>query len=43
MRYTGEENKAERQAAAQNLQDVWGKMRGAFGSDRGSKDEADKS
>ena len=43
MRYTGEENKAERQAAAKNLQAVWGKMRGTFSSDRGSKDEADES
>ena len=43
MRYTGEENKAERQAAAKNLQAVWGKMRGTFSSDRDSKDEADKS
>jgi predicted PurR-regulated permease PerM len=43
MRYTGEENKAERQAAANNLKDVWSKMRGTFSSERGSKDEADKS
>jgi AI-2 transport protein TqsA len=43
MRYTGEEKKVERQAAARNLKDVWGKMRGTFSSDRGSKDEADQS
>jgi AI-2 transport protein TqsA len=41
MRYTGEQNKEERQAAARNVKDVWDKMRGTFSSERGSKDKAD--
>jgi AI-2 transport protein TqsA len=41
MRYTGEQNKEERQAAARNVKAVWDKMRGTFSSERGSKDEAD--
>jgi predicted PurR-regulated permease PerM len=43
MRYTGEENKAERQAAARNVKDVWDKMRGTIRPERGTKDEADQS
>jgi AI-2 transport protein TqsA len=43
MRYTGEENKAERQEAARNIKDVWDKMRGTIHFDRGEKDEPDRS
>ena len=42
MRYTGEEKKEERQAAARNIKDVWGKVKGTFSSERGSKDDADQ-
>jgi hypothetical protein len=43
MRYTGEENKAERQAAADTIKGVWSKMRGTFSSEHSSKDEDDPS
>jgi AI-2 transport protein TqsA len=43
MRYTGEENKAERQEAARNIKDLWDKMRGTIHFDRGEKDEPDRS
>lgn len=33
MRYTGEEKKEERQAAAGQMKDLWGKVRGTFSSD----------
>jgi AI-2 transport protein TqsA len=41
MRYTGEEKKEERQEAASNIKDVWGKMKGTFSSENRSTDEAD--
>jgi AI-2 transport protein TqsA len=34
MRYTGEEKKEEREAAADHLKDLWGKVRGTFTSDQ---------
>ena len=34
FRYTGEENKEERKEAARNVKDMWGSMKGAFGSNR---------
>jgi AI-2 transport protein TqsA len=39
MRYTGEENKAERQAAAQHVKGLWGKVKEPFDSDHESEDE----
>jgi len=38
MRYTGEEKKEERQAAAQHVKGLWGKVKGTFDSDRESED-----
>jgi hypothetical protein len=38
MRYTGEENKEERQAAAEHVKGLWGRVRGTFSSDRESED-----
>jgi AI-2 transport protein TqsA len=43
MRYTGEDKKEERQAAARSIKDVWGKMRGTFSSEQGSKEDSDQS
>jgi predicted PurR-regulated permease PerM len=34
FRYTGEENKEERKEAARNVKDMWGSVKGAFGSNR---------
>jgi AI-2 transport protein TqsA len=42
MRYTGEAKKEERQEAADQARGLWEKVRGAFSSDRKSKDNADK-
>jgi hypothetical protein len=39
MRYTGEDKKEERKEAAENVKGLWGKVKGAFGSDRDSDDE----
>ena len=36
MRYTGEEGKEERKAAAEDVKGLFGKVKGAFGSDRKS-------
>jgi hypothetical protein len=38
MRYTGGENKEERQEAARNISSLWGKLRGTFSSDHKSDD-----
>jgi hypothetical protein len=38
MRYTGEEKKEERKAAAQHVKGLWGKVKGTFSSD----DEAEE-
>jgi len=38
MRYTGEEKKEERQAAAQHVKGLWGKVKGTFDSDHESED-----
>jgi predicted PurR-regulated permease PerM len=40
MRYTGEEKKAERQAAAEQVKGLWGKVRSTITPDRKSKDAA---
>jgi AI-2 transport protein TqsA len=37
MRYTGEENKEERQAAAQHMKGLWGKAKDAFDSDNSDR------
>jgi hypothetical protein len=42
MRYTGEEKKKERDEAAIQLKDVWGKLRGSFNPGRGSGDSGSK-
>jgi predicted PurR-regulated permease PerM len=39
MRYTGEDKKEEREKAAENVKGLWGKVKGAFSSDRDSDDE----
>jgi predicted PurR-regulated permease PerM len=38
MRYTGEDKKEEREKAAENVKGLWGKVKGAFSSDRESQD-----
>ena len=38
MRYTGEEKKEEREEAADDVKGLWGKVKGTFNTDRGSKD-----
>jgi predicted PurR-regulated permease PerM len=38
MRYTGEEKKDERKAAARHVKGLWGRVREAFGSDRELED-----
>ena len=38
MRYTGEEKKEERQAAATHMKGLWGKVRGTFGSEHNAED-----
>jgi AI-2 transport protein TqsA len=43
MRYTGEEKKEERQAAAGQMKDLWGKVRGTFTPGQGTEDMSDKS
>ena len=42
MRYTGEENKEEREEAAQHVKGLWGKVKGAFSSDRESQKNLEK-
>lgn len=41
MRYTGEEKKEERKAAAEDVRSIWGKVRGAISSNRDSKDDSE--
>jgi hypothetical protein len=36
MRYTGEENKEEREAAAQHVKGLWGRVKGTFSSNSDS-------
>jgi AI-2 transport protein TqsA len=43
MRFTGEENKEERKAAAERLQGLWGKARNTFNPGRDSKPPIDDS
>jgi predicted PurR-regulated permease PerM len=43
MRYTGEEKKEERKAAADHLKGLWGKVRGAFTSSQDVNDPLDES
>jgi hypothetical protein len=38
MRYTGEEKKEEREAAAQHVKGLWGKVKAPFNSERESDD-----
>jgi predicted PurR-regulated permease PerM len=38
MRYTGEEKKEEREEAEKQVKGLWGKVKGTFTSNRGSKD-----
>jgi len=42
MRYTGEENKEERQEAAKHMQGLWGKVKGTFSSDHESENVIDE-
>jgi predicted PurR-regulated permease PerM len=41
MRYTGEENKEEREKAAQHVKGLWGKVKGSIASDDDVKDRAE--
>ena len=41
MRYTGEENKEEREKAAQHVRGLWGKVKGTIASDDDVKDRAE--
>jgi AI-2 transport protein TqsA len=38
MRFTGEEEKAEREEAAEHVKGLWGKVKGTFNTERRSKD-----
>jgi len=42
MRYTGEEKKEERQAAANRVKGQWEKVRGVFSSNQGTNEPVDK-
>jgi predicted PurR-regulated permease PerM len=40
MRYTGEQKEGERQEALESVKGLWGKVRGAIGSDHAPKNKA---
>jgi AI-2 transport protein TqsA len=42
MRYTGQEKKAERQAAADQVKGLWGKVKGTFSSNQETNEPVDK-